>query len=157
MIHCLHFSISKKYYFEFAYLNKIRKFKDGITFFDFKINLDLYKCSHCPKFELQFEFFNCVIFSIWIYNKFDEVLNEELKGWDRISDESLNPYNVDDKSKGLCRKCKKITMGTLKQKEYHYKGKIIQDVLQLFCDECGSYMGKPYQSSVKIAETLKNL
>lgn len=40
-----------------------RKFSDGITFFSFKINLDIYKNEHNPLFMLEFTIFN-------IYNHF---------------------------------------------------------------------------------------
>lgn len=63
-------------------------------------------------------------------------------------------YKANDKIKGACSKCDKITIGTLRQEDYHYKEVVIPGILQLFCDECGNYMGKPYQSSVRIHKYL---
>lgn len=48
----------KRIYFEAQFFNKIRDFSDGITFFKFYINLDLYKHDHSPSFQIELEFFN---------------------------------------------------------------------------------------------------
>lgn len=65
---CWSHKISRNYAIEVAGLYPIRKFKDGITFFDLKFNMDLYEGDHNPKFELQFVLLNMDILEINIYN-----------------------------------------------------------------------------------------
>jgi RNase P subunit RPR2 len=65
-------------------------------------------------------------------------------------------YKANDKIEGVCSKCNKTTIGTLKNETFKYKTDMIPDILQLFCDECGNYMGKPYQSSVKLHNYVSN-
>jgi hypothetical protein len=36
------------------------------------------------------------------------------------------------------------------KRKCRYRGSIIPRILQLFCDECGTFAGMPYQSGVKI-------
>jgi len=48
---------------EIQMLALTRKFSDGITFFSFKLNLDLFKSEHNPLFMLEFTVFN-------LYNHF---------------------------------------------------------------------------------------
>lgn len=55
--------------FEFDWFRKIRSFKDGVSFFDFKINLDLFKGDHNPKFEILWVILNYKILEVNIYNK----------------------------------------------------------------------------------------
>ena len=54
--------ISKRIYKNFAFdicgMYKIRNFSDGISLFNFKANIDLYKSNHNPKFEIQLIIFN---------------------------------------------------------------------------------------------------
>jgi hypothetical protein len=59
-------------------------------------------------------------------------------------------YKAKDKIKGVCSKCDKVVTGTLRNEDYQYKNVKIPGILQLFCDKCGNYIGKPYQSSVRI-------
>ena len=62
------FNITKNYGFEFVAFNKIREFKDGITFFEFILNLDLYKADHSPKLQFSLMVCNWMIFEMNIYN-----------------------------------------------------------------------------------------
>jgi len=62
------FKISKNYAFDYMLFHKVRNFKDGVTFFDFECNLDLFKGHHNPKFNLSLFLFNYTIFEFEIYN-----------------------------------------------------------------------------------------
>jgi hypothetical protein len=74
------FKINSDYGFEFSALNKIREYKDGITFLEFVSNLDTYKEDHSPKFGINLVFMNWMIFECSVYylhhreeeNKIDE-------------------------------------------------------------------------------------
>jgi len=59
-------------------------------------------------------------------------------------------YKSGEKKKCPCPKCDRVTMGTFLRKNYCYRGLIIPRILQLFCDECGTFAGMPYQSGIKI-------
>jgi len=52
-----------KYAWEIQFFALTRKYSDGITFFSFKLNLDLYKNEHNPLFVLEITIFN-------VYNHF---------------------------------------------------------------------------------------
>lgn len=62
------FRISKNYAFDYMLLHKFREYKDGITFLNVELNLDLYKGHHNPQFTFAFYFFNFTIFEFTIYN-----------------------------------------------------------------------------------------
>lgn len=47
---------------------KIRDFQDGINFFEFFINTDLYLSDHNPSFRVQLVILNLKIFEIEIYD-----------------------------------------------------------------------------------------
>lgn len=64
------FPINKKYAFEMTLFHKLREFKDGIDFFDFHCELNLFKDDHNPRFNLFFEIMNITIIEIDIYNMF---------------------------------------------------------------------------------------
>lgn len=53
---------------EWAFFNKIRQFSDGVTFFEFKINMDLFKGDHNPKFGIELLLLNWMIMEINFYN-----------------------------------------------------------------------------------------
>ena len=59
--------LDHEYFLEFTFFRKIRQFKDGITFFDFHINLDLYEADHNPKFDIFLMILNYKIFEFNIY------------------------------------------------------------------------------------------
>jgi len=63
-----HGTISKKkrIYWEGQFLAMIRDFKDGITFFKLRVNLDLYKDNHSPAFQIELTILNCYN-HLWIY------------------------------------------------------------------------------------------
>lgn len=57
------------------FFRKIRSFKDGISFFEFNINLDLFKGDHNPKFEILVIILNFKLIEFNFYNTehyFDE-------------------------------------------------------------------------------------
>ena len=60
--------INKDYAIELMLFHMVRSFKDGISFFEFEINLDLFEEDHNPKFDIFLIIFNCMIFQLWIYN-----------------------------------------------------------------------------------------
>lgn len=62
----IYFGITKNYNFEAQFFGLVRELKDGITFFEFKVNLDRYKGNHSPAFQLELTVFN-VYNHIWIY------------------------------------------------------------------------------------------
>jgi hypothetical protein len=73
-----HGTISKKkrIHWEGQLLAFVRDFKDGITFFKLRLNLDLYKDSHSPAFQIELTIFN-VYNHIWIYqNNPDDEWND---------------------------------------------------------------------------------
>lgn len=61
-------SISKNYSLEINLLYNCRKFKDGISFIEFDVNLDLYRGSHNPKFNIHLIILNYCLFDISIFN-----------------------------------------------------------------------------------------
>lgn len=56
-------NLFKSYSWEVQLFGLIRKISDGITFFSFKINLDLYRDEHNPLFMVELTCFN-------VYNHF---------------------------------------------------------------------------------------
>jgi len=67
-INCWSFLINKDYGFELSLINKIRNFKDGISFFRFDVNWDRYIGDHTPCFEMNLLLLNWIIFELNIYN-----------------------------------------------------------------------------------------
>ena len=61
-------------------------------------------------------------------------------------------YKEGDVSKGLCYKCKKLVGTSFRFAPYNFNGLMIPDILQGFCDVCGSPVSIPHQSSFKIKE-----
>lgn len=61
-------------------------------------------------------------------------------------------YKEGDKSKGPCYKCKKLANTTFRYAPLKYNGLIVPEVLQDFCDTCGSAVSIPRQSSFRIRE-----
>jgi hypothetical protein len=59
-------SKNKRIYWEGQFFAFVRNFKDGITFFKFRVNLDLYKDSHSPAFQIELTILNCYN-HLWIY------------------------------------------------------------------------------------------
>lgn len=56
-------SLSKKWYCELQLFALTRNFKDGITFFNFNVNLDRYVDNYKPSFEIKLIILN-------VYNEF---------------------------------------------------------------------------------------
>lgn len=65
---CFSFKISKKFVFEASFLNFVRSFKDGLTFLDLHLNLDLYEADHKPEAYVYLMFLNTILFDFRIYN-----------------------------------------------------------------------------------------
>jgi hypothetical protein len=65
------FDITKKYALDFGLFYKVRNFKDGVTFFEFLFNLNLYKKDHNPQIRLNLIICNFIIFDITLYNKIE--------------------------------------------------------------------------------------
>lgn len=65
---CWSFKINENYTFEISGLHKIRNFKDGVTFIDFSIDLDLYVGDHNPKFSIMITILNFKLIEIEVYN-----------------------------------------------------------------------------------------
>lgn len=61
-------------------------------------------------------------------------------------------YKEGDKSKGPCEKCRKLVNTTFKYAALKYKGLVIPEILQDFCDICGSPVSIPHQSTYRIRE-----
>lgn len=74
---CFSFKINKNYAFEISGFHKIRDFKDGISFADLDIDLDLYKGDHNPKFSAELVLINFKIVEIGVYN-INHINKEEL-------------------------------------------------------------------------------
>ena len=53
-----HNKITRDYSFEIQLFARIRRIKDGLTFFNFKVNLDLYESDHKPSFEVELTILN---------------------------------------------------------------------------------------------------
>lgn len=60
----------KKYAWEFTVCQKFRTIEDGITFFDFKIELDSYAGDHSPRFTSNMTILNHTVFEFVIYNRY---------------------------------------------------------------------------------------
>jgi hypothetical protein len=63
---------------EIQLLSPIRNINDGITFFNIKLNLDLFKAEHNPKFEFEFEFLN-IHNHLWIHSESHDESHDESK------------------------------------------------------------------------------
>lgn len=61
--------INKNYATELYFLHKLRNFKDGISFLNIDICLDLFKHDHNPKFRIHAVFLNFTIVEFSIYNR----------------------------------------------------------------------------------------
>ena len=59
--------VTKNYNWELDFFRFIRRFRDGITFFEFEINWDRYKDDHSPKFGVSLHVMNFTIFEFNIY------------------------------------------------------------------------------------------
>ena len=59
-------STKKRIHWETQLFALTRSFSDGITFFNFKVNLDRYIDDHSPSFQIEFTIFN-LYFHLWVY------------------------------------------------------------------------------------------
>lgn len=62
------FKLSKNFALSISGLHKIRDLTDGVDFFEFLCNLDLYEGDHNPSFQIMLEVLNIKIFELMIYN-----------------------------------------------------------------------------------------
>jgi hypothetical protein len=62
------FNVTKQYALDFGLFYKVRNFKDGITIFEFLLNLDLYIRDHNPQIRFNLVICNFTIFDITLYN-----------------------------------------------------------------------------------------
>jgi len=62
------FNVTEQYALDFGLFYKVRNFKDGLTFFEFIFNLDLYRADHNPQVRCALVIFNFTIFDITLYN-----------------------------------------------------------------------------------------
>jgi hypothetical protein len=60
--------LGEKFALDFSCLHMVRSFRDGITVFKPKINIDYFKGDHNPKLEISLEILNLMIFELNIYN-----------------------------------------------------------------------------------------
>ena len=74
---CFSKRINKKYGMDISGLHFIRRFKDGISFFEVSINLDLYKGDHNPHFRIMLLILNFKVFEFEIYNAEHAIYREE--------------------------------------------------------------------------------
>lgn len=65
---CFSFKISKNFAFEASFLNFVRSFRDGVTFLDLSVNLDLYEADHKPEGHISLTFLNMILIDLRIYN-----------------------------------------------------------------------------------------
>ena len=63
-------NINKKYGWELDFFRQVRYFKDGVSFFDFKIVWDRYKSDHTPGFNIGLYVLNFKLFEFSIYYLF---------------------------------------------------------------------------------------
>ena len=63
------FDITKHYALDFGFFYKVRNFKDGLTFLELILNLNLYRADHNPQIRCALVIFNFTIFDITLYNK----------------------------------------------------------------------------------------
>jgi hypothetical protein len=59
-------SKSKRIYWEAQLFAITRSFKDGVTFYNFKLNWDRYKDEHSPAFQIELTILN-LYFHFWVY------------------------------------------------------------------------------------------
>ena len=57
-----------RYGWELVLLHKVRDWKDGISFFEFVMNLDRFVADHNPRFEVRLSLFNWTVFEFSVYN-----------------------------------------------------------------------------------------
>lgn len=62
------FKLNEDYGLEISGFQKIRDTKDGIDFWEFLCNLDLYDNDHNPSFQIMFIVCNIKLFEFMIYN-----------------------------------------------------------------------------------------
>ena len=65
-------SVKKRIYWETQLLSRIRDWKDGITFFEFRVNCDKFESDHTPSFQIELTILN-LYNHLWIYqNNYNE-------------------------------------------------------------------------------------
>ena len=64
----MNFPLGEDYAVEIEFGTCVRSWKDGVTFWDWACNLDLFRDDHKPSFELRLELLNCTLFGVEVYN-----------------------------------------------------------------------------------------
>ena len=59
--------INKDYAYELGFFSMVKKFKNGIIFFNSDLDLS-YRGDHSPQFELRLIILNCMLIELSIYN-----------------------------------------------------------------------------------------
>lgn len=62
-------NLIRNFAIDIALLHTIRLHEDGVTFVEFKCNLDLFKGDHNPKFTLSLIALNVMVFEVEVYNR----------------------------------------------------------------------------------------
>lgn len=69
--------------------------------------------------------------------------------------DKMKVYFEGEKSKAICPECKDIVETTFRYETLKYDNKVIPNILQSFCDVCGSACSFPHQEVGKIKSYLK--
>jgi hypothetical protein len=67
-LHCIGTKLSENFAWELGFLYFIRKFSDGIIWFEFTANSNLYRGDHNPQHEIRLIILNFMVFEFRIYN-----------------------------------------------------------------------------------------
>lgn len=60
--------LSKDYAVDFDGLYKYRAFRDGVSFFEFEVDLSYYRGDHNPQFRVSLVVLNVMVFDFCVYN-----------------------------------------------------------------------------------------
>ena len=64
----------------------------------------------------------------------------------------MSIFKEGDKSKGTCYSCKKLVSTTFRFADCKINELVFNNILQGFCDKCGSAVSIPHQSALIIKE-----
>ncbi len=67
----------------------------------------------------------------------------------------MKVYFEGEKSKAICPECKDIVETTFRYESLKFDNEVIPNILQSFCDVCGSVCSFPHQEVEKIKSYLK--
>lgn len=69
----------------------------------------------------------------------------------------MKEYFEGEKSKAICPKCKEVMETTFRYETLKYDNKVIPNILQSFCDVCGSACSFPQHEVKKIKSYLSRI